>query len=454
MAKKLLQLKNDRDEALKKQIELADRARKDDRILNEDEKKQLSELEVVEKQLDVEIAEFEAEEKAQIERLAALDKRREQLGRSATGGTAPKIDITREEGTDEKGKCIVYSSLGEQIRDVVRFCRQPTHRIERLERAQKIMTFATGLSEGVAQDGGYLLQTDYAAQLFDRTYSEGSIARLCARNGVSGSGIKIPALDESSRANGQRYGGIRTYWENEADTVTGTKPKFRLMELALKKLMGAFVLTDEMVEDLPFLTSYVSNLFPKEFAFKVDDGVFRGTGSGQMLGILNAACLLTVAKESGPQTADTVLFNNITKMETAMWAGGLGNSVWTINKNVKPQLQSMIIPNSTVAVYMPPAGLSGEKYSTIYGRPSLVTEYNPKLGDVGDILLGDFSQYQIIDKGSVQSAQSIHVYFLQAEQVLRFVMRIDGQPLWDSALTPYQAASGEKESPFIVLEAR
>lgn len=453
MSKKLIDLKKQRAEVLKKQDELAKRVKTEERIFSDDENKELAALEAEEKRLTDEIDQLEVAEKAQRERLAALDERRKQIGTDIGGRGTVDIEITREEGEDNEGRCIVYKSFGEQIKDVVRNCRQPSQRIDRLERCQRIMTRATGLSEGVAQDGGYLLQTDYASTLFDRTYNEGQIARLCERNGVAGNGIKIPAIDENSRANGQRYGGVQVYWENEADTVTATKPKLRLMQLVLKKLLGAFVLTDELMEDVNFLAAYVSRLFVKEFAFKVDDAVFRGTGSGQMLGITKAACLYDVAKESG-QAADTVLFNNITKMEAAMWAPGLGNSTWMINKNVKPQLQSMLIPNTSIPAYLPPSGLAGQGYATLYGRPCLVNEYSNKLGDAGDITLNDFSQYQIIDKGSLQQAQSIHVYFLQAEQVLRFVMRIDGQPLWDAALTPYQAESGEKESPFIRLAER
>ena len=77
------------------------------------------------------------------------------------------------------------------------------------------------------------------------------------------------------------------------------------------------------------------------------------------------------------------------------------------------------------------------------------TEYTSALGTTGDLMLASMSQYQTINKGGVQAASSIHVQFLTDETVYRFVYRIDGQPLWNSPLTPKDA--GSTLSPFVVL---
>ena len=80
------------------------------------------------------------------------------------------------------------------------------------------------------------------------------------------------------------------------------------------------------------------------------------------------------------------------------------------------------------------------------------TEYNSTLGTVGDIILADFGEYQMIDKGGIQSASSIHVQFVTDETVFRFVYRVDGQPKWDLPLTPFQGTNSV--SPFITLATR
>jgi len=103
------------------------------------------------------------------------------------------------------------------------------------------MRAATGLNESVGADGGFLLQQDYSSSLLDRAYDTGILAARVNRIGISANanGLKLPGIDETSRADGSRYGGIQSYWEAEADAYTGTKPKFRFVELVLKKLIAS-----------------------------------------------------------------------------------------------------------------------------------------------------------------------------------------------------------------------
>ncbi|MBU1623385.1 MAG: phage major capsid protein, partial [Nanoarchaeota archaeon] len=97
-------------------------------------------------------------------------------------------------------------------------------------------------------------------------------------------------------------------------------------------------------------------------------------------------------------------------------------------------------------------GISGAPYGTLFGRPVIAIEQADTVGDLGDVMLLDLSQYLMIDKGGLQAASSLHVMFLYAEQVFRFIYRTDGQPAWNSSLTP--ANSSNTLSPFVLLDAR
>ncbi|MCK9575663.1 MAG: phage major capsid protein [Clostridia bacterium] len=314
---------------------------------------------------------------------------------------------------------------------------------------------ASGASEAVPSDGGFLVDMDFSNTLLTKTYDASSVAAKAFRIPISEgkNGVKINGIDEKSRANGSRYGGVQMYWESEVDTVTGTKPKFRQIELSLKKLMGICYATDELLSDAMALQSIITKAFTDEFSFKVDDACINGTGSGQPLGILNAPCLVTVAKES-EQAADTVAWANIVKMWSRMWGRSRQNATWFINQDIEPQLYSMALSVGTGGqpVYMPAGGASAQPYSTLFGRPVVPIEQCSALGDKGDIILADMSQYAMIDKGGLQSAQSIHVRFLYDENVFRFIYRTDGQPMWNSALTPYKGSN--TLSPFVVLADR
>lgn len=313
---------------------------------------------------------------------------------------------------------------------------------------------ASGMSEEVPSDGGFLVGQDFASELLMRTYQTGQLMDRCTKTPVSADsrGLTINGVDETSRVDGSRYGGIQTFWEDEAGNLTGKKPKFSRIEMKLHKLTGLCYMTDELLQDSTAAESIVTNMFAQEFGYKGDDAVFEGKGAGMPLGFMNCPALVVVPKETS-QPEGTVLFQNVVKMWARMWAPSRKNAVWLINQDVEPQLYSMFMPTGTtgVPVYMPANGLNGD-YSTLFGRPVIPIEQAPSIGSQGDISLTDLSQYMIIDKGGINAASSIHVRFLYDESVFRFIYRFDGQPLWKTALTP--AKGSNTQSPFITLAAR
>jgi HK97 family phage major capsid protein len=203
------------------------------------------------------------------------------------------------------------------------------------------------------------------------------------------------------------------------------------------------------------LEAIISQAFSEEFGFVVDDEIIRGDGASQMLGILNAPCLVSIAEETG-QTDDTIVLENLQKMYARMPARSKSNAVWLINDECWPQLFSLSLPVglSGAPAFMPPAGVSGMPFGTLFGRPILPIEQCAGLGDVGDIIFADLNEYLIIDKGTVDAKSSIHVKFIYDEMTYKFTVRINGQPIWKSALTPYKATGTFTKSPFLTIAAR
>jgi len=321
----------------------------------------------------------------------------------------------------------------------------------------------SGAGETVASDGGFLVGADESQALLQRMYDSNQI--LNGGTGYSGpmrvpisansNSVKFKALDETSRANGSRWGGIEASWIEEAGTKPDTKPKFRQMELSLKKLVGLYYATDELLQDAAALEALVLNWFAEEFAFKLQAALYAGTGAGVPQGILPANCLVTVAKETG-QVAATILKKNIDKMWSRMWTKGIGNSVWHINQQCYPALFDMeqAVGTGGIPVFLPPGGLSVSPYGTLLGRPIVPLEQCEALGTVGDIVFCDWSQMLFADKGGMQAASSIHVKFINDETTFRFVYRCDSQPAWNAALTPYKGGSTATTGPFIALATR
>ena len=373
----------------------------------------------------------------------------QQMARRFVPGDNPANTPPLGPASDDKS--MQFKSLGEQLQAIamVTTGRGTDRRLQFEGKA------ATGLGEAVGSEGGFLVQTDFAAQILERTYSSGQILRLVNRTPISAgsNGLTLNALDETSRAAGSRWGGLRGYWASEAGTVTASRPKWRQMELSLKKLMCLYYATDELLADAGALEAEVAKYVPQEFAFLAEDAIINGDGAGKPLGILTTGKYISVAAESN-QVAATIVSENVSKMWSRLWAPSRPNSVWLICQDAEVQLDYMTMAAGVAGIptYMPPGGLSEASYGRLKGRPVIVTEYNAALGSVGDIALIDFSQYKLIDKGGIEGASSIHVQFLYGEQVFRWTWRLDGQPIWNSALTP--ANGGNTVHVAVALAAR
>jgi HK97 family phage major capsid protein len=218
-------------------------------------------------------------------------------------------------------------------------------------------------------------------------------------------------------------------------------------------MMGIAYATGRSLSDAPALGTLIENSFASEFSFKIDDEIFRGTGGGQCLGLYPGGNLgsatVQQAKEGG-QAVDTVVAANVQKMFAHIPPRLLTGAVWIIGNEVWPQLFGMNQAN--MPVFMPGISMANAPYGTLLGRPIVPIEQASAIGDLGDITFANLAEYLIIEKGGLQTAQSMHVRFLYDEMTFRFIYRINGKPAWKSALTPYKGAF--TLSPFVGLEAR
>ena len=361
-----------------------------------------------------------------------------------------KTPINTSEDVKKQEKRDSFASPGEFFQAVMRADDPSGHVDPRLSTRA-----ASGLSESVPSDGGFLVDTEMSSELMKNVWDTGMILPRISKITLTGNknAMKLNGLDETSRVDGSRAGGIKVYTADEAALKNKSKPSFRQIELNLHKYIGLCYTTDELLDDASALEQVIREGFSAEFDFKLTDHVINGTGAGQALGILNSGCVVSVGKEAG-QLADTIMFDNINKMWSRLMASSRPNSIWIINQDCEPQLHTMSVAVGTggVPVYMPAGGASASPYSTLFGRPVVPIEQCQTVGTTGDIMLCDFSQYKAIDKGSMKGDVSIHVRFIYDESVFRFVYRFDGQPVLASAITPFKGTN--TLSHFVKLDSR
>jgi HK97 family phage major capsid protein len=88
------------------------------------------------------------------------------------------------------------------------------------------------------------------------------------------------------------------------------------------------------------------------------------------------------------------------------------------------------------------------------GRPVIETEHNEVQGTVGDIVFADLNEYLMVTKGNLRADASMHVAFDYDVMAYRFITRVNGQPWWESALTPNKGGANNTLSPFVALATR
>lgn len=370
---------------------------------------------------------------------------------------SPGLEQRQQARTHDRAEDKPFATFGEFLLAVHRAAEPGTNvtdidpRLRQFDLRRKEVRAASGMNETVNTEGGFMVSQDVSTTLLERATVESQVWSRTSMQpiGPGSNGLKLPYVDESSRATGSRWGGVRAYWLDEAEQKTASKPALGRLEMVLKKLAGLCYVTDELLEDATALESFITRAFTEEFAFVLDDAVIRGTGVGQPLGILNSGARVTVAKESA-QTAATINATNVIKMWARLSSRSRANAVWLINADIAASLMTMqdTIGNN---LYMPPGGLSAAPFATLMGKPVIDIEHAETLGTEGDIMLVDLSQYIRIQR-DIQKASSMHVRFIYDETVFRFVQRVDGQPAWKTPITPYKGTV--TRSPFVTLATR
>ena len=354
--------------------------------------------------------------------------------------------------TQKSDSLAPFASFAEQLRAV--FSSECSRGVNVDPRLVEIQA-ALGGNESVPAEGGFLVIPEFAQGLIRRTYDVALISSKCFKLPMTSSRLIMHAVDEDSRKDGSRWGGIQAFWLAESATYSPTKPKFREMQFVANKLIALSYATEEQLADGPAWEAYVNEAVPQELAFAIDTAVFSGPGAGAPLGINNSGALVVVPKVSG-QTAATIVTTNILQMWSQMWARSRANAVWFVNQDIEPQLIPLTLGAPSlgqVLIYSTP-GINGNPgpYGKMFGRDVIPVEQASTLGTQGDIMLADMSQYLLAQRADVRADTSIHVAYLTGEQAFRFMLRLDGQPTWKKPLTPYQGSA--LKSPFITLATR
>lgn len=394
-------------------------------------------------------------------RLMEIDERREeldselenaerlqQLDRTAPAAT-PATTSVRESVQDDPKRG--FATIGHFAQAVMEAGPSPWNN-------QRLLAAAgTGMVQGIREDGGVLVPPAFSREVWDGAQGmSDSLLQYCDVVTVDAGvdSITTPAINETSRADGSRWGGIRGYWKGELTQMSESRPKFRDVKIEPQELYVLAYISDKLLKRAPGAASQILlRAAADEINFKLGDAIMNGDGVGKPLGVIGHASVVGISKQTG-QAAATIVKQNIDKMWARCHASYRRNAVWFINQDCEPQLEELAAEVGTggMPVYLPPGGISETPNARLKGRPVVPIEYCATLGTSGDIVLANLSAYRVGIRGGVDQAESMHLKFDYAQTAFRFIFEADGQPMLHSAITPFKGSN--TLSPFVTLNTR
>lgn len=305
------------------------------------------------------------------------------------------------------------------------------------------------LVESVGATGGFLVPTEYRAELYALPGPNHLIRSRATVIPMRRRAIQMPVLDQTTTTAGgpHWYGGITATWTEEAGYKAAYEPAFRRIELVAHKLVCFTIASDELLDDSAIgLAAFFAS--PMGFAgainWEEEYCFLRGTGVGQPLGIINAGATINVPAAA----ANAVGIGDIVNMVSHIYGE---NPVWHISRSVMPQLLQLNGPAANPSYVFIPNGRDGIP-ATLFGYPISWSDKLPALGTAGCIVLADWRYYLIGDRQATTIDSTNQEYFRYDETSWRAVHRVDGQP-WLS--TWFTESDGTTDvSPFVILGAK
>ena len=234
--------------------------------------------------------------------------------------------------------------------------------------------------------------------------------------------LNIPARTDKDHSTSVS-GGLTVSRKQETAAATASRMEMERVRLQAYSVFGLSYATEELLADSPIsFAAIVAAGFQEEFLSNQQKERLNGTGVGEWLGVNNSPAKISIAKETS-QTADTIVYANIVKMRARCW--GYQNAIWMANHDCLPTLMQM--NNDNNQLIWQPSAREGEP-DMLLGRPIFFNEYMETVGDQGDINLVNWKEYLNGDLQPLQSAESIHVRFVNHERAFKLWKRDAGTP--------------------------
>ena len=347
-----------------------------------------------------------------------------------------------------------FRSLGEFAQAVRRhFTHKSTD-----ERIKRMMTKADGMDETAQADGGALVPTEYANQLYRDVLAESVLFDKARKYPISmGNSLYIPVRSITELGITAASGGSLGAWLNaDGVSIGAQKPVYNRVQMTLNRWSALLPVTDELLADNNVaLSNFILDEGGIALAWDLNQAMLTGTGAAQPQGILNSPALVTAAADAG-QANFTISYSNLVNMKSHLWTprpGDLSGVVWIAHPDAEAQFEQLK-DGAGRNLYFAAGTIQQSPQGRLFGLPVVYSYHCYPVGNPGDVILADLNQYFVSTKagGGIETAMSMHLYFDSAETAYRIIYRVDGKVARNTPLTVPN--SGNLRSGFVSLAAR
>jgi HK97 family phage major capsid protein len=345
------------------------------------------------------------------------------------------------------GMADMLSALGQMARPTIPVKRFTLEKAANFIQRELEPHTKAALAEGSGITGGYLVPPVFLAKLLELEIENEFVQPRAMVLPMVSATLEIPAPDVTTNygsGNSPFLYGITAKWVSEGATRPESEPQFRSLMLRANELSFYAIVNNTVLADSAIvLDTFLSQIFTKAIAWKKDYSFLQSNGVGQPMGIYNAPASIKVTRAGGANTS-TLALADIAQMLGKLYIGMEPSALcWVTSQSVLPYLYQLNDVANRV-IFIPLSGGIQDKidrpegkwsFGHIEGIPVIISEKAPSISTDFDLTLVDFSQYVIGDREQIQIEVSPHVNFLQNQIVYRMVLRIDGQPWLNQAIT-------------------
>lgn len=247
---------------------------------------------------------------------------------------------------------------------------------------------------------------------------------------------------ESGAAPANIYGGVAVAWIAEGATKPATDMKIGKQTWTPQELAASADVSDKNLRNWRAVGGRLEQQFRAALVGAQERAFFRGTGTGQPLGMIASPAALEVDRA----TANQINLVDVQGMIARILMRGGGTPIWQASQQVLPQLLNLKYEDDSPAWQ---ANARDGFAGTLSGYPLAWNEWAPALGARGDLTLSVLSHYVIKEGAGPFFAASPHVRFRENMTVFKIFTNVDGKP-W--LKVPVTLEGGYQVSPFVVLD--